>query len=129
MSQNVPAIKNLRPKQLGAVQLLAGGSRMTEVADTLGISRRQLQRWLYNNDAFERALFELQREIKRTSPCRYCVAQLQKPPGRVVCVMRKGTAKDRMSLAAAREILDRILGKPVPRTERVNRNCRSCWSK
>jgi len=38
----------------------------------------------------------------------------------VVRVMRKGTAKDRMSLAAAREILDRILGKPVPRTERVD---------
>ena len=37
----------------------------------------------------------------------------------VVRVMRKGTAKDRMSLAAAREILDRILGKAVPRTERV----------
>ena len=100
----------LTPQQELALDLLATGKTVTQVAEALGVSRQTVSKWLNQDCEFQQALEDRQRELWQDAKLRV-FARLQKALDVLDEALENGSPQDKVR--AAFRILD-IAGLKPP---------------
>jgi hypothetical protein len=101
---NPPSEIQLKPEQLRAMALLSAGKSIAESAETVGINRTTIYRWLNHDPAFKAAYNQWQDHLQRT-----CHSQLlmmtEKATAAVYKALEAGDAKSALQLLKGLGIL------------------------